>query len=160
VNIRTYTPADHDAFVSATAQLQDYIAALDDLNQERSGANFDSRAYADWSIKAAGPNGLVLIAEEEEKLIGYLVATLRETSKRDEIECFPSKEAEVLELFVHEDSRKKKVGLALMQAAEEHFRSIGCTALLVDCFAPNHSAHVFYERYGFTDRLLTMRKEL
>lgn len=161
MNIRPYTESDFEALAEVMAAFQDYIADLDPIRHTRAGADFDAPAYLRIRTEEAGKEGgLFLLAMEQDKIIGLISGRLVDTPEAGSLDEFVQKTGEVTELYVRADHRGQKVGLALMQAAEEHFRSIACTALLVDCFAPNRSAHAFYERYGFTDRLITMRKEL
>lgn len=161
MNIRPYTESDFEALAEVMAAFQDYIAVLDPVHHTRSGDDFDAPAYLRIRTEEAHKEGgLFLLVMEQDEIIGLISGRLVDIPEAGSLDEFVQKTGEVTELYVHEDHRGQKVGLALMQAAEEHFRSIGCAALLVDCFTPNRSAHAFYERYGFTDRLVTMRKEL
>lgn len=142
-------------------RFQGYIAALDPLKATRTGKDFDAEAYTQKCIEESNEaGGLFLLAEDEGKLVGLLVAHLEHTDEKDQLDEFSTKKGVIAELYVEEAHRGQKVGFALMSTAEAHFKALGCTSLLVDCFAPNTSAHAFYERFGFSDRLITMRKEL
>lgn len=161
MNIRPYSEADFDALAEVMAVFQDYIADLDPIQHTRSGADFDATAYLRVRTEEARKEGgLFLLAIDRDKIIGLISGRLVDVPAANALDEFVQKTGEVTEFYVHAGHRGQKVGLALMQAAERHFRAIACAALLVDCFAPNTLAHHFYERYGFTDRLITMRKEL
>jgi len=78
------------------------------------------------------------------------------------LECRPlaALEGKILELFVAPDARGKHVGSALIERMEYFFRSRGCTAVWVECFAPNSLAHAFYGARGYADRSYWMLKTL
>lgn len=161
MQLRPYTNADFPAVVLAMESFQSYLASIDPLQLTRCGKDFDAAAYTKLCVEQAqAPNALFLLAVEGSELLGFLVAAPRKTTKKDAEDEKPNPKAEVLELFVHEGHRSKKIGFSLMQAAEKHFKALGCTLLVVECFAPNALAHHFYERYGFADRMITMSKRI
>lgn len=161
MNIQPYSEADFESLVEAMASFQDYIASLDPLQHTRQGKDFDAPAYLRVRIaESRKEGGVFLLAKEQSTIVGLISGRLVEVPEASALDEYVQKTGEVTELYVREDQRGKKVGTALMQAVERHFIELGCKALLVDCFAPNTLAHQFYERYGFTDRMIMMRKEL
>jgi GNAT superfamily N-acetyltransferase len=60
--------------------------------------------------------------------------------------------AEIDELFVAQRHRSLGLGGKLLDAAEEHFRSTGCTHVALQIGRDNEAARAFYQRRGFTGR--------
>ncbi len=161
MNIRPYSSTDFPAVVTAMHRFQAYLADLDPQGYTRSGKDFNAEKYTGICLeKAQQEGGLFLVAEERDEIVGFIVAALRKPVIKDDEDEFPRKKGDILELFVDENYRGQKLGFTLMQKAEEHLKNLGCTLLVVDCFAPNTLAHHFYQRYGFNDRLITMSKPL
>jgi RimJ/RimL family protein N-acetyltransferase len=43
---------------------------------------------------------------------------------------------------------------------EQHFATVGCTATRIEVWVPNEGARTFYERIGYEEADLDLRKEL
>ena len=66
----------------------------------------------------------------------------------------------VSDIAVVPDAEGRGVGRALMAAAEAWARGRGYRALSLHVFVDNGGARAFYERLGYEDELLRMRKRL
>lgn len=60
--------------------------------------------------------------------------------------------AEIDELFVLAQHRGAGIGGLLLDAAEKHFRSHGCTHVALQIGRDNEAARAFYQRRGFAGR--------
>ena len=67
---------------------------------------------------------------------------------------------EVIELIVDERLRGNDIGALLMKRMERFFVEKQCDTLWVEVFRPNESAHGFYEKCGYHDRMIGMIKPL
>ena len=63
-------------------------------------------------------------------------------------------------IAVAESASGKGIGRSLMAAAELWAREKNYPALLLDVFASNRTARAFYERQGFAEDSLRLRKAL
>lgn len=123
-----------------------------------------------WSKAELGyflkyPKNFALVAEAEPgQIAGFAIAgTLRRQG---------ALLGRLITLDVRPEMRRRRVGGALLRAAEERLRAHGATALVLEVAVDNASAQAFYQRHGFaeTGRIrgyylgridaLTMEKEL
>jgi len=165
VTVREYRQSDRDALIRCVIGLQYYLAQLDPLGRMRTAEEFDAITYVDATLeKVRTGNGLLLLAEEpsDGSIVGCIVGTINDPDPCEALECRPlaALEGKILELFVAPDARGKHVGSALIERMEDFFRSRGCSAVWVECFAPNSVAHAFYGARGYADRSHWMLKTL
>ena len=159
--IREYRPSDRESIKSCIKELQKYVSDLDTLKRTRDLPAFNGDAYIDCTLKRVEKcSGNIFVAEEDGRIAGCIVGISAEQNEIDSLESYPSKSGSILELIVTSEHRKSGLGTRLMQAMEEYFRTQGCTCAFVDCFAPNISAHEFYVRAGYIDRMHLMLKLL
>ena len=91
----------------------------------------------------AEPASRVLVAENGNgSVVGWLHVAAR--AQLTEEAC-----AEVLGLVVDESVRGGGIGAALLEAAEEWARGVGCAHLRVRSRVERERAHRFYQRAGF-----------
>ncbi len=83
----------------------------------------------------------IFIAEAEDQMVGYLIASLG-----------PNSEGEIESLFVREEYRGMKMGNALMCAALAWLEENNADPIGISVVFGNESAHPFYARYGFLPR--------
>lgn len=105
-------------------------------------------------------HGVIHVAEIEGKPIGLIAGIIAKQSREDLLECMPSRDGIILELFVDTRYRRQRVGTVLMQRVEAYFRQKGCNASRVEVFEPNATAHNLYKKLGYTDRVIFMTKKL
>lgn len=58
----------------------------------------------------------------------------------------------VITLDVAPEYRRQGLGLALMQAAERHFRALGAVGMRLETAVDNHAARQFYARLGYQEK--------
>ena len=126
----------------------------------------DSTEAAQWPpesyIKlASSPGGVFLVCVTATRIIGFVAA--RQVAD----------EAEILNVAVHRDFRRKGVATALLLAALDKFRSSAIARVFLELRESNQPARALYERHGFvfsgrrkayyrdpTEDALCMQKEL
>jgi GNAT superfamily N-acetyltransferase len=94
----------------------------------------------------AQPNQTVFVAEDES---GQLVGLLSIGHQLTLWHAGPS--ALIQELVVDKAMRRKGVGRALILAAMQWAREVGCSEIGVSTEQDNLAAQAFYQRMGFTD---------
>ena len=122
-----------------------------------------SDPWSENSVRSelSNPLSLWLVAEEDGRVIGYVGS-----------QSVPP-EADVMNLAVAPDCRKKGIGRALMTALIAQLRSRGVTALFLEVRVGNLPARCLYQSLGFvevgrrpkyyvnpTEDALILRKEL
>ena len=100
-----------------------------------------SDPWSENSVRSelSNPLSLWLVAEEDGRVIGYVGS-----------QSVPP-EADVMNLAVAPDCRKKGIGRALMTALIAQLRSRGVTALLLEVRVGNLPARCLYQSLGFVE---------
>ena len=104
---------------------------------------------------AFGPDSFAFLAEEDGRLVGYVVGFYDEphfmwsTGRVGHIDSF----------YVLPELRGRGVGRLLMEAAYAEMRQAGATMAL-EMVASNDVARRFYEREGFTTTFVQMHRRL
>jgi [ribosomal protein S18]-alanine N-acetyltransferase len=80
-----------------------------------------------------------LVAEEGERILGFLVAQEDRRSL-----------GHVITIDVHREARRKGIGILLMDEAEKRLRGRGCVGMYLEVAINNHPAIAFYERLGYS----------
>jgi len=159
--VRPERPEDQRALDRLMVELQDHVASLDSFGRNRPGASFDVQEYfKNLRDKLRNGDGRIFVAESNGNVIGFVAGSVMETSLQDLLEAFSSRDGQVHELIVASGQRGKGVGAGLMREMEKYFSEQGCAFVKVGCFAPNTSAHDFYEKCGFQDRYVVLMKKL
>ena len=97
----------------------------------------------DWSAVAS-----TWVATIDEAVVGFLQLHVR------------GDVAEVGQVFVHPDARELGLGDALLEAAMDHARRQGCTAIEAVALPGDRDTKNLYERAGVIARLLVLRRGL
>jgi len=58
--------------------------------------------------------GIAYVAEHEDRIIGFVADIIHRQSKENLLECTPSTDGRILELFVDPQHRRQNVGTVLM----------------------------------------------
>jgi len=113
-------------------------------NDVKSLANIlrDAAEAAQWPLESYGrlaslPGAVALVCEAENGLTGFLIA--RQVAD----------EAEVLNLAVLTEARRKGQASALLAAAFDRFRRLGVTRVFLEVRESNQPAIAFYRKHGF-----------
>lgn len=149
-------PADEPAILSFIAGLQDYEAAFEP--DRRRDPDFVVEHWRDLQHRCAEKHGIMLIAEEGGKAVGWAFA------HDHHAELFVV-EAErnhgyLAELYVAPGARGKGLGRALIEGCETWARGRGHKLLTVGVLAKNARATRSYEGAGYMPYGITMRRYL
>ncbi len=159
LTVQTLSPADHPSIVLLMRELQEHLASIDPLKRIRSLPDFDAEAYVDHLLEQVKEKGVVLLARDEDAVIGFIAGTIPSEDPDDKLDHYSSKEGKIIELVVSQKYRGQGAGRMLMEKIEEYFRDNGCEYIRVGCFAQNTGTHVFYEKCGYGDRYIEMLKK-
>jgi len=112
-------------------------------------------------LKMGKNDGSAYVATtHENQIIGFIAGLIKRQSTDDLLECIPSKDGVILELFVKKKFRRRNVGTMPMAKIEDCFKEEGCTISRVEAFEPNIKAHNLYSKLGYADRIVDMIKKL
>ena len=104
------------------------------LRNSSQAAQWPPESYASL---ANSPGGLLLVCKAKNQVIGFVAA--RQVAD----------EAEILNIAVHGDFRRKGVASALLLGALDAFRRSAATRVFLELRESNLPARTLYERYGF-----------
>ena len=99
---------------------------------------------------------VVLVAERERQIIGYVYATLEDRSWRDLRDAC----GYIDDIVVRDTARRSGVATALVEAAMDWMRSRGAPRVLLMTATPNHAAQQLFARLGFRPTMVEMTREL
>jgi ribosomal protein S18 acetylase RimI-like enzyme len=99
---------------------------------------------------------VVLVAEREHQIVGYVYATLEDRSWRDLRDAC----GYIDDIVVRDTARRSGVATALIGAAMEWIRSRGAPRVLLMTATPNHAAQQLFARLGFRPTMVEMTREL
>lgn len=101
-------------------------------------------------------DALVLVAERDAHIVGYLYAAIEPPSWKE----LRERAGFVHDVFVDEGHRSAGIADALMKAAFDWMRERGVPRVLLGTAASNAPAHRVFERLGFRNTMIEMTKEL
>lgn len=158
--IRSYQPSDRAGLECCLQGLQEYLVSLDRWETIRRPEATFATQYVDRLLqRIQEEHGAVFVAEVEGKVIGCTAGVIREPPQ-EVTDAAPLRVGRILELFVDEALRGRRLGASLMHAIEEHFRTLGCDVIRVEAFAPNILARRFYETCGYEQWVIDYHKRL
>lgn len=158
ISIKNYSIEDKELLIQFIEDLQDYLVQIDPLKRLRRLPLYGQKYIADLLKKIKENNGAIFIARIESVPVGFIAGTIKIQDEENLLECIPTKAGRVQELIVSEKHRGKKIGSQLMQKIEEYFQQQNCTIVRVEVFEPNESAHNFYKKLEYRDRVIDMIK--
>ena len=159
-NIRKYRSSDKPSIIKLMEEFGDYLVAVDTMKRQRRAPEFGEYFTQKMIENDKKNDGIVYVAEQEGRIVGFIAGIMPKPSKEDLLECIPGKGGRIIELFVSEQYRNQKVGTVLMEKMEVYFRKAGCDVIKVEVFAPNIHAYQFYQRLGYQDRSFDLIKKL
>jgi len=112
---------------------------------------------ADYEAWLNEPTTFILIAEQEEISLGYAFVRVKEGNSAT-WQCAADKIAEIETLSVLPEFRGLRVGSKLMERIYIELKKIGVKELSLVVLTSNPKAIEFYERQGFTQRLVSLGK--
>lgn len=151
---------DKESLVNLVEQLQDFLIKIDPLKRLQRSSSYGEIYVNDLLEKIHANEGVIYIAKIDEVNMGMIAGVIETQTKVDKVGHIKSKVGNIIELVVSEEYRGKHVGSALMNTIEEYFRLKRCDTAWVEVFVPNKSAHDFYKKSNYQDRMLGMIKNL
>ena len=139
-------------------ELQEYIVSID-----REKYNIITPEYRDEYFKKTleevnSNKGLILLAKEDEKIIGLIVGLIN-NEQCSEYDFTAPKRGRICELIVSKSCRTHGTGSILLKAMEEHLKSVGCEDILIEVFGYNKLALKFYNKQGYHTRIYELTKK-
>ena len=151
--VREARMADYDDMVALFDELDEFHRqARPDFFRPFDGPARTREQIAGW---LGGPGSTVLVAEDDDEVVGLAVLLTRPPSAF--AGAVPRRVIELDNLVVRADRRGRSVGHRLLRAMSRWARGQGATHVEVAVHAFNRDARRFYESFGFTpsiDRLV------
>lgn len=107
-------------------------------------------------LQLKSAKGTVFIAEENNKIVGYTLILIK-----DEIPIYQNKKIGCIsDLYVKKNFRNRGLSSRLKDKSIEWFKEKGIKFVSVPLYPDNKFAHSLYQRWGFFDYKLEMRKKI
>ena len=116
-----------------------------------------AQMYRNWlGRRAEDERSVFLVAEDDGKLVGFLVGTVER-----EIPIYQVREfGFVHDLWVRATHRRKGIGRQMMMQAVERFRAMGVEQIRLDTAAGNQAAQGLFGACGFRPSTMQMLVEI
>jgi GNAT superfamily N-acetyltransferase len=157
--IRPYRDADLPNLRQMVHGLQEAECGMD---PSRARWADGGAAYADWIFEevAANTGAIFMAVAADGSAIGMVSCWRAEDLTDITVEPESRVHLYVSDIFVIEDFRGQNVAGALLNACEQHGRRLGLAQMTIGLLAVNHAARRAYEKSGFSDYELLLRKRL
>ena len=149
--IRIAIPADRDAILRLTERLGDFPVPPWRTAAEIARADHPILLAA---LRVPGAGHLLLVAEAEGRLLGFLFAAERADYFTGE------RVAHVEDLALDPGAEGKGLARGLMEAAERWARERGCRRVTLNVWAQNEREIGLYQRLGYQPETVHYLKEL
>ena len=113
----------------------------------------DKRASRYLNESIASKNCLVLVAEQDKKVIGFLRAEVK-----DRLFYEPLREGVITDFYILPEGRRKSLGNEILNKASRKLKQMGAAMILVEFPAQNEIAVRFYVKSGFKALVNTFAK--
>ena len=156
--IRDAIPQDRPVLVRFMAALQEVERKLEP-NRAPGDEIADSHLAALETWSAERPGGAIMVAEENGRLLGFLVSGI-ETEAGTYLPPATRSYGWISDLWVEPDARGLGTGRALIAEAEERLRAAGLTRVGLAAVVGNTGAAALYEHLGYAPYEITLAKAL
>lgn len=124
---------------------------------------FDPALNMEWTFSSIGENyfkdtiknGIVLLAIEDNKIIGYLAGSIN-----IKLSYVTKTLAELDNCYVEEEYRNQGIGKQLLEEFKKYCLSQGIEEIKVTCSAKNTNARKFYESNKFENFEITYKMKI
>ncbi|WP_069806499.1 GNAT family N-acetyltransferase [Vulcanisaeta thermophila] len=154
VVIREARESDVEKLVDLVVRLKRLNGEFDPLFGARNDCAERAREYLSEAIHNADKH-LVLVAEDNGKIVGVLKADIRERLFYE-----PSREGAIVEFYVMPEYRRKGLGRSLLLRAIELLHERGAQLITAEFPSLNQIAINFYNKMGFRPLLSVYAKEM
>lgn len=148
---------------TVTDLMYDFCEIYKDLDIQQ--ININSQELAEWCVddmlkEVSKHNGKVIIAEFEQKIIGFIGFSIKQQENEKLLFHRSHLHGNIHDLYIDEKYRNQKIGTELLTFAENYFKENGCEFSRLTVFATNTRAHEFYKRNDYKDRNIDLIKKL
>src|SRR5262249_9888284 len=163
LTIRAGRPGDGRGMARVWASAADYYADLDPRHFQRPETQGLAESFED-SITQAGNDALVLVAELDDRAVGWLAARIQrpEADAAAQLMREPSWTRLAVDVLIVDTAAwRHGAGTALLTAAESWGRDQGARVARLGTYAHSPVSVPFYEdRMGYERRAIIFQKEL
>ena len=149
LSVRPATPTDHEALCAVVAATDRFHADLLPQRFRRFDGPARPRTWLTGLVES--PDGLLLVAERDGELIGFLEGRVQGSPEQPM--HLPRRRLLIDGVGVLEPHRGAGAGRALMEAAHAWARARGLDEVELTVHAANRRALAFYERLGYAATL-------
>lgn len=160
ITFREYTDEDRELLLNFVYKLEQYVKDLDPIKRVKNLPGFAELALKELLENVKKQQGKILLAVEQEKVIGCVVGVIWDQSEKNRLEIGSHKIGEIFKLYLEKEYRRKGLGKKLLQKIEDYFKEKGCDSIWLSVFSPNVHAYNVYKEFGFIDREIGMLKEI
>ncbi len=154
--IRRAIPADVEALGRLGALLMRQHHAFDPARFMAPGADPESGYGWFLGTQLQEPDAVLFVAEQEERIVGYVYATVEPQSWQE----LREESGFIHDLFVDEQARGGRIGIRLLDAALAWLKERGQVQVVLWSAAPNAAAQRVFERCGFRRTMVEMTRAL
>jgi GNAT superfamily N-acetyltransferase len=154
VKIRKATRRDLPQLLNLSKELRRYHRRFSGFEALHKDARKRWTKFALKNIRS--PNGLVLVAEQDNKLIGYALGLVKKNIPIYKLE----KIGHFSDLFVTSSLRGKGVASLLKKEMFKWFRAKKLPMAKIHVHAENNYARAVYKKWKFNDFHIVMRRKL
>jgi len=154
--IRRATPADIEALGRLGALLMRQHHGFDPARFMAPGS--DPETGYGWFLgtQLEEPDAVLFVAEQEERVVGYVYATVEPRSWQE----LREESGFIHDLFVDEEARGGRIGTRLLDAALAWLKQRGQAQVVLWSAAPNAAAQRLFERCGFRRTMVELTRGL
>ena len=105
-------------------------------------------------------NSDYIVIEDDDKIVGYALIEERVSPYKDYEAFVEDRFAFIYEFFILPEYRNKGYGRKILDEAMQWAKNRGLTDIELNVLSNNYSARAFYERMGFDEFQLKLRKKI
>lgn len=156
VVIRKAEPRDLESLGRLGAMLMQTHYAFDSLRFLAPHAGVEQGYAAFLGSRIDNPDDVVLVADKDGHIAGYLFAALEPMSWKE----LRGPAGFIHDVAVEESDRRSGIATMLMNAGIDWLREHGAPRVVLGTAAPNKAAQALFHRLGFRDTMIEMTKEV
>jgi ribosomal protein S18 acetylase RimI-like enzyme len=154
--IREYKVEDAEQVEECFVELQDFLRLID--SKIADGRKVAKKYIERMFRRCAETNGKVFVAETDSRVVGMVCVYAKVNS--DEIDEEEYEYAYISDLVILAAYRRRGLGRALLQRAEDYASLQGAALLKINVLARNDTARKLYTNYGFQEYEVSLFKNL